>query len=95
MQAAYHVHLGHAQEKARPRTARDDFVDSIFKRVRVAFPGCKRAELAGENADVRVIDVAIVDVGREVTVFPLAHDVRDHSKRVEIVCAVKDESVRF
>src|SRR6266851_9922751 len=43
MQAAYHVHFGDAQWK-RVRHSAHDFLSSIFKRVRVALPGCKRAE---------------------------------------------------
>src|ERR1051326_406033 len=46
MQAAYHVYFGDAQRK-RVRHGTHDFLNSVFKGVRVALPGCKRAELAG------------------------------------------------
>ena len=46
MQTAYHMHLGDTQGKRVPHSTHD-FVSSIFERVRVAFPGCKRAELTG------------------------------------------------
>ena len=51
----------------------DDFIDRELKGMRVALPRRERAELAREDADVRVVDVAIVNVGREVAVLPLAH----------------------
>jgi hypothetical protein len=51
MQSANHVYLGDAQRE-RIRDRLDDFVNCVFERVRVAFPGGKRAELAGQNADV-------------------------------------------
>ena len=53
--------------------------------VGVAFFRGKGAKLTGQNANVRIIDVAVVNVGREISVFPLADDIRHHSKRVELV----------
>ena len=57
------------------RDASDDFVDRLFESVRVAFLGGEGAKLAGEDADVGVVDVAIEDVGGDVAVFPFPHRV--------------------
>ena len=94
MQSADHVHLGDPKGK-RISHRLNNFVNCIFKCMSVAFLGGKSAELARQDADVRVIDVAIVDVSCVVAVLPLAHHVGDDSKSVKIVCTIKGQSVRF
>jgi len=49
----------------------------------------KGTELAGEDTNIRVIDVAIVNVGREVAAFSLAHDIRHHAERVQVVALIE------
>ena len=94
MQSADHVHLGDA-EGERISHGLNNFVNCIFECMSVAFLRGKSAELARQDADVRVIDVAIVDISCVIAVLPLAHHVGDHSKSVKIVCTIKRQSVRF
>ncbi len=67
----------------------DDVVDRALEGVSVALLGRERAKLAGENAEVRVIDVAIQDVGRHVAVLLLADRAGHDSERVEIVGTIQ------
>ena len=93
MQSTHHVHLGDPEpESFAHRT--HDFVDRVLERVGIAFLGSKSAELAGENADVRIVDVAIVNVGREVAVLSLAYDIGHHSQRIQVVRLIQIDSVR-
>src|SRR6266513_2969730 len=92
MKSADHMHFGDSQAKRIAHHA-DDFIDRVFKRVRITFLRGESAKLAGENANIRVIDVTIVDVSCVVAVFSFAHDVGHDAKRVEIVRIVKTQSV--
>ena len=64
---------------------RDDFLDGQLKAVRVAFLARERTELAGEDAVVRVVDVTVDDVAGAVANLPLPHEIRDGTKRVQIL----------
>ena len=57
----------------------------MLESVRVALFRRKSAELAGENADVGIVDVTIVNVSGEVAVFALAHCARHDAESVEII----------
>ena len=94
MKPADHVHFGDAAGQ-RFLHRGDDLIDRAFKRVRVAFLRGESAELAGEDADVGVVDVTIEDVGRDVAVLPLAHHARHDPERIEIIGSVKLERVLF
>jgi len=50
---------------------RDDVIDRALERMRIAFLGRESAKLTGENAEIRVIDVAIQDIGRDVSILLL------------------------
>src|SRR5947207_11450777 len=76
MQPADHVDFGNSERECITNGPHD-FLDRKLERMRVALPSGKGAELAGEDADVRIIEVAIVYVGREVAVLLFAHR-RDH-----------------
>ena len=52
--------------------------------MRVAFARAKGAELAREDAVVRVVDVLVVNVGGHVPVLALAQDVRDAAQSINI-----------
>ena len=67
----------------------DDFVDRVFKSMRIAFLRGEGAELAGEHADVGVVDVAIENVGRDVAVFSLPHGAGHDPESVEVIRSVK------
>ena len=94
MQPADHVNLG---DPLLHRTAHggDDLRNRHLKRVRVALARGERAELAGEDADVRVVDVAIENVGGDVAVLALAHEVRDRADRVQVFRRVEPQRVRI
>ena len=87
MQSSHHVHLCNSELNSISHCL-DNFVDRIFKRVSIAFFSSKRAKLAGQDANVRVIDVAVVDIACVVAVLSFAHDVRNHSEGVKIVRAI-------
>ena len=52
--------------------------------MRVTFPSAEGAKLAGENADIGVIDVAIEDISGTVAVFSFTNDVGDQAERVDV-----------
>ena len=91
MKAAYHMHLGDPKLKRLARRL-DDFGDSQFEGVRVAFSSTKCAKLAGEKANIGVIDVPIEDVGGAVPVFALPHDVGDQAERIDVGRAIESRS---
>ncbi len=92
MQTADHVDFGDPKGQRLPDSA-DNFVNRIFEGVRITLFRRKRAELAGKDADVRVINVTIVDVRCVVAVFSFAQNVGDHSQRVEVVRAVEGDRI--
>src|SRR4051812_41826075 len=70
--------------------------------MRIAFARSESAELTREDADVRVVDVAVVNVGGEVAILSLAHVARDDPERVQVMSRVEfdclclaDADVRF
>ena len=71
----------------------DDLGDGQFEGMRVAFPGTKGAELARENADVRIVDVPIQDIGGAIPVFSLPDDIGDEPERIDVGGAI--ETRRF
>src|ERR1041385_6237759 len=92
MQPADHVDFGDPKGQRVPDSA-DNFINRIFERVRIALFRRERTELAGKDADVGVIDVTIVDVRRVVAVFSLAQNAGDHSQRVQVIRAIKRNSI--
>ena len=74
MKSADHVNLGDPLRLCRLDSS-NDLVDRHFKSVGVAFPRPKSAELAGEHADVGVIDVSVQNVSCAIPVFPVPNDV--------------------
>ena len=94
MKAADHVHFGNAEPK-RILHRGDDFIERLLEGMRVAFARGESAELAGKNADVRVIDVTIENVGGVITVLALAHRRRHVAERIQVLRGVKLERVRI
>ena len=72
----------------------DNFVNRVFEGVSVPFFGRECTELAREDANVGVIDVAVVNVGREVAVLSLANGAGHDAKRVEIIRTIQFKRVR-
>src|ERR1700730_8069294 len=60
--------------------------------MRVAFPGAEGAELARENADVRVIDIPVQNIGGAIAVLSLPNNVCDESERIDVGGAIKADS---
>ena len=83
VQTANHVHLRDSKGE-RIAYDSDNFVNRVFESVRIAFLGGKSAELARENANVRVIDVSIVNVGGVVAVLSFTNNAGNHPEPVEI-----------
>jgi len=92
MQAADHVYFGYSKRE-RFRDCIDDLITCIFKGMGVPFLGGESAELAGEDTDVRIVDVTVVDVAGIVSILSLARGIGDDPERVEIVRAVEIESI--
>jgi hypothetical protein len=61
--------------------------------VRVASACTKRAKLAGEHANIGIIDVAVQDIGCPITVFTFTDDVGYLAERIEIVRPKKREGL--
>src|SRR5437763_15630329 len=92
MKAAYHVDFSNAEWQGFADHA-NDFLDGIFKGVRIAFPRRKGTKLTGKNADVGVVNIAIVNITSVVPILTLAHDVCHYAKRVQIVRLVQTQPV--
>src|ERR1035437_2554157 len=63
----------------------DDFLDGKLEAVGVAFLARERAELAREDAVVRVVDVAVDDVAGAVADFALPHEIGDGTEGVQVL----------
>src|SRR5215471_17259205 len=74
MKSTNHVNLGDPL-RLRFLDSYNDLVDRHLKSVGVAFPCPKGAEPAGENADVRVIDVSVQNVSCAIPVLPVTNNV--------------------
>src|SRR5438034_6869236 len=94
MQSADDVQFGDAQ---RQRLARflNDFIDGQLKTVLVAFLARERAELAGEDAVVRVVDVTVDDIAGARTVPALVHKVGDGADGIEVFALEEPQSIGF
>ena len=85
MQSALHQNAG-AAERNRLVNLVADFVDRAHVSVRRARPAIERAERAHDVADVRVVDVAVDDVGDDVVrMSSLANFVGGHADASDIV----------
>ena len=83
MKTTDHVNLRDPHQK-RAANGLNDFGNGHFERMRITFPSAEGTKLAGENADVGVIDVAIEDVSGTVPVFSFTNDVGDQAERVDV-----------
>src|ERR1035437_6071641 len=63
----------------------DDFLDGKLEAVGVAFLARERAELAREDAVIRVVDVAVDDVAGAVADFALSHEIGDGTEGVQVL----------
>ena len=88
MKAADHMNFGNPEVK-RLTCCLDNLGNGQFEGVRVAFPGTKGAELARKNANVRIVDVTVQDIGGPIPVFPLPNDVGDQTKCINVRRAIK------
>src|ERR1700693_45169 len=88
MKPAAHINFGDPKME-RLTCCLDDLGDGHLECMRVAFPGAKSAELARENADVRIIDVPIQDVGGAIPIFSLPNDIGDQPEFINICGAVE------
>ena len=94
MQAADHVYFSNAEAERFCHRV-NDFFNCVFEGMSVSLPSREGAELAGENADIRVIYVAVVDVGGVVTILSLPHGAGHDPESVQVVRAIKIERVRI
>src|ERR1700679_4167023 len=83
MQPADNMQLGDA-DLQRLAGFPDNFFDGKLEAVRIAFLAREGTELAGKNAVIRVIDVAIDDVTGPVANLALAHKIRNGPDGVQI-----------
>ena len=60
------------------------FLDRLFERVGIALLGGESTELTGKNADVRIIDVTVMNIRRVITVFLLSNRRGHNAQRVQI-----------
>ena len=78
METADHVDFGNSKFERVTRRL-DDLRDGQFEGMRVALAGAEGAELARENADVRIVDVPIQDISGPIPVFPLPDNIGDRA----------------
>ena len=92
VQPADDVQLGDAQAQ-RLAGLGDDFLDAKLEAVGVALLAGEGAELAAQDAVVRVVDVAVDDVAGAAARFALASEVGDGADGVEVFALEQAESV--
>ena len=81
MQTANHVDFRDPLTK-RVSNRGHDFFYGLFKSVSVPFFCRKCAELTGENANIRIVDVTVVDVGSVISIFSFSHRRRHNPKGI-------------
>src|ERR1051325_4142337 len=94
MQSSHDVKFRDADMQGFPRHGHD-LIGGVLKSVRIALLASKRAKLAAQDAVVGIIDVAINDVGRPVSVFPLICEIGDRAKSIEVFALEKPDRVLF
>src|SRR3954453_20456080 len=94
MKSTDHVDFGDPLPK---RFANDpnDFFDREFESMRVPLARGKGAKLAREHANIRVVDVAVVNESRVIAVLLLSHSTRQDSEGVQVVRPVEIERFRL
>src|SRR3989442_4260146 len=92
MQAADDVQFGDAQ---RQRLARllHDLVNAQLEAVLVAFLTGERAELAAQDAIVRIVDVAVDDITGAAAVLALVHKIGDGADCVEVFALEQPQGI--
>ena len=94
MQPAHNVQFRDAELERLARLP-DDFFDRELKAVGVTFLARERAELARQDAIVRVVDVAIDDVAGAVAGLFMARQVRDGPDGVQVLRFKQPQRVGF
>src|SRR5688572_4014733 len=73
----------------------DDVIHGELKAVGVALFAGERAELAAQDAVVRIVDVAVQNVARAIAALPFPHEIRDCADGVEVFAFEKAKSIRL
>lgn len=84
MKSPHHVHFGNPKFE-RLTGGFDDFRNREFKGMRIPLPGAECAKLAGQDANIRIVNVTIQNIGGTVPIFPRANNVRNKPERVDIL----------
>ena len=92
MQPADDVQLGDAQLQRLARLL-DDLLDGQLEAVGVALLAGEGAELAAQDAVVRVVDVAVDDVAGAVAHLALAGEVGDGAEGVQVLALEQAQRV--
>src|SRR3954462_2749246 len=93
MQPTDHVDLGNPEPQS-VRHGANDFLRGMLECMGIPLFCGKSAKLAGENADIGIVNVTIMDVSSEIAVLPFAHHARQYAQSVEIGASIKGESPR-
>jgi hypothetical protein len=83
MKATHHVNLCDSISKCAPRRV-DDIRNRHFERMGITLSGAKGAKLAGQNANVRIVNVTIEYIGSTIPIFPFTDDIRNQTERIDI-----------
>src|ERR1035438_8636624 len=94
MQPAHDVQLGDAQAKGLAGLL-DDFLHGELEAVGVALLAGEGAELAAQDAVVRVVDVTVDDVAGAVAHFALPGEVGNRANGVQVFALEKAKRVGF
>src|ERR1017187_4547113 len=92
MQSAVDVNLGDAELEGFPGFL-DHLWQIVFICARVSPPPIERTEIAVENADVGVIDVADENVIGDVAVLAFAHEIRHRADARRVVRSVQTRGI--
>ena len=94
MQSSDHVDLRNADGKSFAHCSNDVF-NRTFKRVGITLLRSEGTELTGENANIRIVDVAIDNITGEFPIFATAHFARNQTQRIEIIGMVERHRLGF
>src|SRR3954465_1123269 len=84
VEPADHVYLGNSEREGIANRA-DNLLDRELEGMRVSLSGGKGAELTRKDADVRIIDVTIVNVGCDVAVLLLADSAGHDAEGIQVL----------
>src|SRR6516225_3730712 len=88
METANHVHLCNSMGQ-RAASRLYNLRDRHLERMRITLSRSESAKLARQNADIRIIDVTIENIGSAIPVFSFADDIGNQTECVNVSGSVE------